>query len=76
MRAWRRPVTRPAASCLLPSGELAVRLFVAGLELNEATSAAEATPLWVWLALALIACGTAAYATGYFMIDELLGFRK
>jgi hypothetical protein len=32
MRAWRRPVTRPAASCLLPSGELAVRLFVAGLE--------------------------------------------
>jgi hypothetical protein len=36
----------------------------------------EATPLWVWLALALIACGTAAYATGYLMIDELLGFRK
>jgi hypothetical protein len=36
----------------------------------------EATPLWVWLALALIACGTAAYATGYLVIDELLGFRK
>jgi hypothetical protein len=36
----------------------------------------EGTPLWVWLALVLIACGTAAYATGYFMIDELLALWK
>jgi len=36
----------------------------------------EASPLWVWLALALIACGTVAYATGYLMIDELLALWK
>jgi hypothetical protein len=36
----------------------------------------EASPLWVWLALVLLACGTAAYATGYFMIDELLTLWK
>ncbi len=36
----------------------------------------EASPLWVWLALALIVCGTAAYAIGYFMIDELLALWK
>jgi hypothetical protein len=36
----------------------------------------EATPLWVWLALALIFCATATYATGYFIFDELLALWK
>ena len=36
----------------------------------------EASPLWVWLALALIVCGTVAYAIDYFMIDELLALWK
>jgi hypothetical protein len=32
----------------------------------------ESTPLWVWLALALMGLGAVAYMFGYFMIGELL----
>lgn len=30
----------------------------------------KATALWVWFALALVACGTAAYATGYLSLRK------
>jgi hypothetical protein len=36
----------------------------------------ESTPLWVWLALALMGLGAVAYLSGYFMIDELLSTRQ
>ncbi len=32
----------------------------------------ESTPLWVWLALALMGLGAIAYLFGYFMIGGLL----
>jgi len=36
----------------------------------EATSAAKSHPAPVWFALALVACGTAAYATGYLSLRK------
>jgi hypothetical protein len=37
----------------------------------------ESTPLWVWLALGLMAIGAVAYLTGYWMFEELIAhFRK
>jgi len=37
----------------------------------------ESTPLWVWLAIGLMAIGTVAYLTGYWMFEELIAyFRK
>jgi hypothetical protein len=32
----------------------------------------ESTPLWVWLTLGLMTVGSAAYFTGYRMIDDFL----
>jgi hypothetical protein len=36
----------------------------------------EASPLYVWLALALIGFGALAYFTGYLMIEEIIAFFK
>ena len=37
----------------------------------------ESTPLWVWLAFALMAIGAVAYLTGYWMLEDLIAhFRK
>jgi hypothetical protein len=36
----------------------------------------ESLPLWVWLTLGLMICGTVAYMTGYFVIEDLLAFFK
>lgn len=38
--------------------------------------AGEATPLWVWLAFALMGAGMAAYLAGYLMVDEVVSFLK
>jgi MprA protease rhombosortase-interaction domain-containing protein len=32
----------------------------------------EATPLWVWLAVALLAIGTLAYATSVYFVEHIL----
>lgn len=78
MRAWR--VGPGHAACgFLPlafrrtCGEAVRRRTGGSMKQHQPR---EATPLWVWFALGLIACGTAAYATGYLMIGDLLGFRK
>jgi hypothetical protein len=34
----------------------------------------ESTPLWVWLAVGLLAIGTVAYVTVVFLIEYILGF--
>ena len=34
----------------------------------------ETTPLWVWLAVGLLAIGTVAYVTAVFLIEYILGF--
>jgi hypothetical protein len=34
----------------------------------------ESTPLWVWLAVGLLAIGTVAYVTAVFLIEYILGF--
>jgi hypothetical protein len=36
----------------------------------------EGWPLWVWLTFGLMAVGTVAYLTGYFVIEDLLAFFK
>jgi hypothetical protein len=36
--------------------------------------ARESTPLWVWLAVGLLAIGTVAYVTVVFLIEYILGF--
>jgi hypothetical protein len=37
----------------------------------------ETAPLWVWLALVLIALGVGTYMTGYMLIEEMIAhFRK
>jgi hypothetical protein len=36
----------------------------------------EASPLYVWLALALIGFGVIAYVAGYLMIEEIIAFIK
>ena len=32
----------------------------------------EATPLWVWLALALMVLAAGAYLTGYIVLEDIL----
>jgi hypothetical protein len=34
----------------------------------------ESTPLWVWLAVGLLAIGTVAYVTAVFLFEYILGF--
>ena len=34
----------------------------------------ESTPLWVWLAVGLLAIGTVAYVTAVFLIEYILAF--
>jgi len=36
----------------------------------------ETSPLYVWLALALIVFGAIAYFAGYLMVEEIIGFIK
>ena len=34
----------------------------------------ETTPLWVWLAVGLLAIGTVAYVTAVFLVEYIIGF--
>ncbi|WP_291610031.1 hypothetical protein [Bradyrhizobium sp.] len=36
----------------------------------------EGAPLWVWLAFGLLAIGTVAYVTGYWMFEEMVAHVK
>jgi hypothetical protein len=36
----------------------------------------EPSPFWVWLTVGLMALGTAAYVTSYFMIEDFLAYFK
>jgi hypothetical protein len=34
----------------------------------------EATPVWVWLSVALLAIGALAYVTAVFLVEYIIGF--
>jgi hypothetical protein len=36
----------------------------------------ESSPFWVWLTIGLMAFGSAAYVTSYFMIEDFMALSK
>ena len=65
------------ASALVPKGRLGLDTLPGLGEAMKQQRERESMPLWVWLALGLMAIGAATYLTGYWVFEELIAhFRK